>query len=515
MTGYKLLIDTNIFIGLEDPKLIDPVYAEFQRNCVRNGIRLFVHEAALDDIGRDKDQNRRQISLSKLDKFERISGIKLPDRTALEAIFGPIHRPNDEVDVALLYALERGVIDFLVTQDQGIHDRVKLSPLSKRVFRLSDALSWLRQNFEPNKVKLPFVAEKKAHEIDSSDAIFDSLRDGYDNFDGWWQEKCVREHRPCWTVELGKELAGIVVRKDETRSAATVTLPGDKVLKLCTFKVKPKFRGEKLGELLLKQALWFAQRNSYELVYLTTQPDQTYLIQILEYYGFRHTATLAKDECVFEKPMSSCRLLAEAATDIFELDRLNYPRFVADEHVEAYCVPIKGEFHRKLFPEIALQPPLPLFPGLSTFQAGPSDIRIPGNTIRKVYLCRAQARQLRPGDLLFFYESKTPGFSASQSVTSVGVLEAANSTLDIDELIQLTAKRSVYSQSELKAMILQSEAPVKVLDFLLVGHFEPPVPLSRLLELGIFNRHPPQSISRLDAAQVATLKVYLNLGFEL
>ena len=55
---------------------------------------------------------------------------------------------------------------------------------------------------------------------------------------------------------------------------------------MCTFKVKPKFRGEKLGELLLKQILWFAQRNAFDLVYLTTFDSQAVLIDVLRYYGF-------------------------------------------------------------------------------------------------------------------------------------------------------------------------------------------------------------------------------------
>jgi len=41
-------------------------------------------------------------------------------------------------------------------------------------------------------------------------------------------------------------------------------------------KVKLKFRGEKLGELLLKQILWFAFKNSYDLVYLTTFPGSDF-----------------------------------------------------------------------------------------------------------------------------------------------------------------------------------------------------------------------------------------------
>jgi hypothetical protein len=43
------------------------------------------------------------------------------------------------------------------------------------------------------------------------------------------------------------------------------------------------FQGEKFGELLLKQVLWFAQSNFYDLVYLTAFPQQAFLIDLLSY----------------------------------------------------------------------------------------------------------------------------------------------------------------------------------------------------------------------------------------
>jgi hypothetical protein len=133
MSGFKLLIDTNVFIRLEDPKKVDPASAEIVRKCGEHAVGVFVHDAALSDIARDKDHTRRDISLSKLRKFQELRAPKLPDKTELEALFGPIKGANDEVDSALLYALQLNVVDLLITEDQGIHDRVKLTPLASRV----------------------------------------------------------------------------------------------------------------------------------------------------------------------------------------------------------------------------------------------------------------------------------------------------------------------------------------------------------------------------------------------
>ena len=250
--GRKLLIDTNVVIGLEDWKEIPIGLARLQKLCSQHGHRLFVHEAAVSDVNRDTDIARRRVTLSKLEKFERLVGIKTPADGTLAQKYGKVSSPNDRVDVALLYALELGAIDFLVTQDQGIHARARrVSPdLADRVLTVAETLSWLVAEHEPKTVHLPLVEELPAHAVDPQDAIFESLRDGYKGFDKWWRDKCIAEHRLCWVVTIGGVLAGIVVRKDETVGS------GPKVLKLCTFKVKPEFRGEKLGELLLKQALW-------------------------------------------------------------------------------------------------------------------------------------------------------------------------------------------------------------------------------------------------------------------
>lgn len=513
MSNFKVLIDTNVFIGLEDAKHVASDFAELVRRCGKYGVRIFIHEASVRDIMRDRDAERRNISLSKIRKFEGLAGIKLPAWNQLEAEFGPVAHANDEVDVALLHALSIGAVDFLITQDQGVRARVKLSALSRRVLTVGEALAWLRQTFDPTEIRLPLVEERKAHEIDPQDQIFDDLRARYRNFDGWWRSKCVAEHRFCWTIAIDDELAGLVVRKEETHSDAGTKHPGPKILKICTFKVKEKFRGEKLGELLLKQVLWFAQRNGYNAAYLTTYQDQRFLIEVITYFGFEHTLTQSDGELVYEKSLSAELLTAGSRDGLFELDRRNYPRFVARAPARVFCVPIKGPYHQKLFPEIAVPTPLPLFPEDIRSALPARGPKLPGNTIRKVYLCRAKTTAIGPGDLLLFYHSKTAGLIASQSVTSVGVIENVACTRDLDELVRLTAKRSVFTESELKALVDKNEAPIKVIDFLLAGHLEPQIELAELVRTGVFLRRPPQSICLLERGRFEPIRRRMNFGF--
>jgi hypothetical protein len=277
--------------------------------------------------------------------------------------------------------------------------------------------------------------------------------------------------------------------------------------------VKPKFRGEKLGEQLLKQVLWFAQRNRYDLAYVTTFSEQTTLIGLLEYFGFEMTGTNSLEERIYEKPLSSKRLEPQEGDDLFELARLNYPRFVARPPAQAFCVPIRGEYHNILFPEMATkaQPDLFQLAGLALEGGGP---RTPGNTIRKVYLCRARSKALTPGDTLLFYRSSSRGYVASQCATSIGIVEEVNEASDLDALLRLTAKRSVYSTEQLNEILAASSEPVKVIDFLLVGHLEPPVPLKTLVSEQIFTSGPPQSISQLSPERFEAIRRRMNFGFE-
>jgi hypothetical protein len=279
--------------------------------------------------------------------------------------------------------------------------------------------------------------------------------------------------------------------------------------------VSLQFQGQKFGELLLKQVLWFVQCNKYDLAYVTAYPKHAFLINLLSYYGFRVMQNTASGELVLEKPIATADLPAVPG-EVFDFDRAHYPRFCDDAVVRKFCVPIQPDYHRRLFPEIAFGSELPLFPS-ATFGAmlPHGRERTPGNTIRKVYLCRARITRLRPGDLLFFYMSKDEGYAASQSITTIGIVEQVTDITSADDLIRHTAKRSVFSADDLHGLNPSADSPIKTIDFLLVGHTDPPVRLHALLAAGVFTRHPPQTIVELTEERYAALKAHFQLGFNI
>jgi GNAT superfamily N-acetyltransferase len=514
MSNFKLLVDTNIVIALEDPQPVQASLAELARLSGEHGVGLFVDGANYDDVARDRDETRRQITLSKLDKFQRLRGIPLPDRATLVTRFGAINSENDRSDARLLATLDAKAVDFLITRDVGLIKRAERAGLGANVLTVEEALQWLKQTFIAKAVVLPHVVQRKAYELDQTNTIFASLRSDYPGFDQWF-DKCRHEHRECWALEVDGDIAGLVIRKDENHNQAGTLHTGTKILKVCTFKVRDEFLGEKFGELLLKQVLWYAQLNNYDLVYVTAFPKHAFLIDLLEYYGFTETKQLANGELMLEKVILKGSLPALNQT-AFDFDRLHYPRFHDGAGVRKFCVPIQPDYHRKLFPEIAFGRELPLFP---TEEFGPilsrGEERTPGNTIRKVYLCRAKTTMIKPGDVLFFYMSKDESYAASQSITTIGIAEQVINVSTVEDLVRVTAKRSVFSAEELAAMAPRPSSPVKVIDFLLIGHHQPAVPLSDLLAQGVFNNRPPQSIAELGETRYKILKPSLHIGFDL
>jgi ribosomal protein S18 acetylase RimI-like enzyme len=519
MAGLKLLLDTNIVIALEDPRTVPPGVALLAQKAQLHGLTLYLDDACVADIERDPNLERREATLSKLHKFPTLPNVAHRSDAELTARFGDVRTPNDRCDVLMLDTLDRNVVDFLVSEDIGLHKRAERAALRDRVFTVREALGWILRTFEPREFRLPYVASRKAYQIPTSDPIFDSLREGYPDFDDWWLQKCVRQHRDCWVVEIDGQLAGLVVYKTETHAEAHTRHPGPRILKVCTFKMKPEYRGEKFGEQLLKKVLWYAQGNGYDLVYLTAYADQEFLITLLQTFGFEITRTQSNGELMIEKALVPNEQPVLLESSAIESDMRAYPRFYEGEDVGKYVIPIQPAFHRVLFPEISESVSLSLFPEMEFgVDSNTNGDRTPGNTIRKVYVCRSPTRTLSPGDLLLFYLSKSSAKSEelvrSQTVTTIGVIEQVQQAVSTTQLLRLVGRRSVYTRKDLEDWGASEDRPVLVIDFLLNGHFQPPVTLATLLARGAFTNRPPQSIKELTEESYRAVRSSTQVHYE-
>jgi len=510
----KFLLDTNVVVKIEDNHQVDEAFSTLVRKLQEHHLSVYIDQAVREDVQRDKDEVRRAITLSKLDKFEslRPAHQSLVDRL-IEQTGAPL-RPNDENDIRLLASIAGNAADFLITEDLGLHRRARRAELSERVVTVSEAVKFVSRMFDATEIALPYIKEIKAYQIDRSDKIFQTLREDYGGFDKWFEEKCAKEHRDCWIIEDGVNIAGILIPKSESQKDTTAKSKAEKILKICTFKLQPEYRGEKFGEQLLKKALWHAQTNQFELVYLTAFEKHAALINLIERFGFKKTYRNERGEDVFEKEILHSEILLPDKIDALQFDRLIYPRFVETAQIRKFVIPIRPEYHKVLFPEISYAAPLPLF-GLTRqdllTRKGKSD-RTPGNAIRKIYLCHSNNTNLRSGDIILFYQSKNEEFANSQSVTTLGIVETVQIFTEIGSLSSHVAKRSVFSTEELRALLKRGPR-VKAIDFLLVGHFDPPIKLNHLLETGVFRNRAPMSILQIDDRHYEIIKRQSRLAY--
>src|SRR5450631_4340286 len=102
MSQVKLLIDTNILIAAEDPGRLDPRIARLLRQCTTNDVGVYVEDSTFDDLGHDRNDDRRTITISRAQRFARLKAVHHRAYDELAQLYGPIRCPNDRADARLL-----------------------------------------------------------------------------------------------------------------------------------------------------------------------------------------------------------------------------------------------------------------------------------------------------------------------------------------------------------------------------------------------------------------------------
>lgn len=473
----RILLDTNIFIPLEDSSVdIDNALADLNR--ISSGKHQFlVHPATVDDLNRDKDEDRKKKILSRLSKYQVLEYPPIfKDHTEENKLFGESKKDNDRVDNLILLAIQRNCVHLLVTQDQGIHRKSRLVGEQERVLTVEQTIAALSQFNYKESALYPSINDVPCHTLDIKNVFFDSLRNSYD-FDNWFINKCAKTGRKAWICSEGNEIHAICIYNVEFDPIITSESKGlqGRVLKLCTFKVEK--RGYKIGELLLKQSFSYAVENKIDYIYLTIEPLKHGLLEDLFVdFGFYVFGLDEKGrDNVFVKYFPKYFPNNNDAPLDYAIKYFPKVRLCQNS---IYLVPIKPKYHEILFPELAKQ-------GDIFSDQNPSA----GNTIKKAYLCNANSSSITPGDIIFLYRSED-----CQALTSYGVVEKFYIENDPDKIFQWVSKRTVYSYDDIESMKNKS---IKIILFRLVSHLKVPITLARLKSLNVVFGSI-QSITKLD-----------------
>ena len=475
----KFLFDLNIIsFSDQNSSATKSVISDIPKllNLLENAaFQLYIHPTSLEQVGDNEDHHAQFDQI--LHKCEELTAIETSEEEGdLVDADDLAHFSLDATEIALLEAVLKNEVNFLITENNEIHRLSQHLGMESRVLTLPDALATVR-GFSPQPLRtLPHIQLVHADQLKKDDEIFDSLREDYSEFDSWL-EKIQEEKRQVYLVQEDNKHAAIAILKREENN--DIGIEGT-VLKICTFKVGNVGSGYRYGELLLRSVFDYANSHGIPKTYLTCYPKQEPLMRFLRRFGFDEHSKQENGEIAFVKSFVPLSSDLQGLTPLESHIKFG-PYCLISQGVGTYAVPIQPIYHQLLFPNLEEQ--------LSLL----SESRPCGNSILKAYLCHSKIRILVPGSLLLFYRS-----GGLKRVEAIGVVDQCIRSSSAEEIAQFVGKRTVYSIEDIEDM---SKKETLVILFRYAIEV-PPVSLAEMLDNRALSSHP-QSITPIkpEAAQ--------------
>ena len=488
----RVLLDTNIFIYREDDRILTDNLQELLRLLNKIKVEILIHPLSFEELRKDRDKERREVILSKVKAYPilELPPDPIKNKKYLDAIGKDI-----EIDDNILYAVYKDAVDFLITEDRGIHKKASRLGIDDRVFLIDEALRIFETYTHKEKViSPPALKEDFVYNLNLSDPIFDALKRDYEEFEGWFKN-ISRKGRKCW-VHYRKDgsIGALLIYKFEDEAIeATPPLPKKNRLKISTFIVTHV--GHKIGELFIKLSIDISIKNELSEIYLShfTEPDDR-LVELISEYGFFKVSKNKRGEDIFIKKLMATEM--EEGLHPLEIAKKFYPSFYDGWRVKKFLVPIQPEYHNRLFTD---------FGGRQTKVTEHDGVFIvEGNTIKKAYLTHSKILKMKPGNIVVFYRSKD-----QSRITSLGIVESVNVRVQNPEkIITFVGKRTVYSRGEIEEY---AEKPTTVILFLHHLHLNNPLHLDELKDWGVLTS-APQSI--IEISHDSYLKIKSRGGID-
>lgn len=281
------------------------------------------------------------------------------------------------------------------------------------------------------------IQKKLFKNINLEDKFFDSLKNDYSGFEGWFNKKAAGGEFAYIFEDEG--IQGFLYLKEENEEDNNITpkLEKKRRLKVGTFKVNA--HGTKLGERFVKIIIDGILNNNYDEAYVTIFEKHPELIQLLERYGFEYYGKKAtkgtnEKENVYFKYANSFQ------NDIL----LDYPKLDTRDN-NKFMLSIWPTFHTRMFPDSKL----------NTEKSHIIEDVSVTNSIEKIYLSGANISNYKRGDIVVIYRTAEYGKRAEYSAvaTSVCVVEEIqhiNNFSNYGEFYNYCRKHSVFTDSELE-----------------------------------------------------------------
>ncbi|KKN69752.1 hypothetical protein LCGC14_0437810 [marine sediment metagenome] len=491
----RILLDTNIIILRENNEVIQEDLQDLMKIIQKLDYKILLHPKSIGDIKRDKNDQRRNITLSKFNTYNTLKIAPDPkkDLNFLDIVGSP-KNDNDVIDNFLLFAVFSNAVNFLITEDLGIHKKAKITNISERVLNVIEALDLLKKEL-PKDVHLPpALIKSNMANLNVNDSIFDSLREDYPDFKNWYVKKS-QEGRECWAYIRNNGTIGalLIYKFEDEIIPSEPSLEKKSRIKIATMKVS--YVGHKIGELFLKLSFELAIKNNIQEIYMTHfTKENDFLVDLIEEYGFNKVSILKHNwsdnpEDVFLKKIMLVKKDIQNLTPI-EISKKFYPNLYDGIDVKKYIIPIQPSYFNRLYTDFPRRQ--------TTIYEHAGKFIIEGNTIKKAYLSHSTSKQMKNGDILLFYRSED-----DRSLLSIGVIEKIKYNMkDPTEILSIVGKRTVYSYAEIEEI---SKKSTTVILFNHHFYFKKPIKYKKLLNAQIL-RGPPQSITKIEHEDYQKIK---------
>lgn len=475
----RILLDTNIIIHREANRVVNQDIGILFGWFDKLHYEKCIHPLSLQEIQKHKDAETVKTIETKIKNYNLLN-TEAPETSEITNIRKKYDKnDNDAIDTSLLKEVYAERINYLITEDRGIHKKATELGIGDLVFSIDSFLEKVSAE-NPSLIDYKTLSVTKEHfgNIDLEGNFFDSFRSDYQDFDKWFNLKSDEVAYVCKS-EHGDILAFLYIKiedEDENYSDIEPRFKKKKRLKIGTFKVISN--GFKLGERFLKILFDNALINEVDEVYVTLfncTEEQERLIGLLVDWGFilhglKHTPT--GDEQVFIKDFRP--------DPVQEHPKQTYPFIKKDRRY--FIVPIYPSYHTELFPDSILN------------NESPDDFienQPHRNAIQKIYISRSYYKDMRAGDIIVFYRTKTPGSNAyyTSVVTTIGVVDDVFTSIkNSDEFISMCRKRSVFTDNQLKEHwdYDQRNQPF-IVNFLYLYSFPKRPNLKALIEMGVIS----------------------------
>lgn len=141
-----VLLDTNICIAREDPLLVKRNVRQLFEHLARLRVNYVVHPKTFDESSRGQKHEQKYFFISKLGCYPLLRSPPDPnnDDEFLNTV-GRSSEKSDRVDNALLYAVYKGAVTCLITEDKAIRANAKKLRVKEKVISVDGALKILDQ----------------------------------------------------------------------------------------------------------------------------------------------------------------------------------------------------------------------------------------------------------------------------------------------------------------------------------------------------------------------------------